>query len=122
MATDLIRVMQALFLPAAGQASETAWQPSADVYRTRDGWLVKLDLAGVRPEDVRVQVGGSTLAVQGTRRDWCLEEGCSHYRMEIAYSRFERRLTLPADLDRADVRAEHRDGMLLIHVRLEADR
>ena len=40
--------------------------------------------------------------------------------MEIAYSHFERSLTLPADLDRARVTAEHRHGMLLVHVEPEA--
>ena len=37
---------------------QTPWQPSADVYRTRDGWLVKFDLAGVKTEDVTVSMRG----------------------------------------------------------------
>jgi len=120
MRPDLVRVMQSLFLPAAEAARGAAWHPPADVYRTPGGWLVKLDLAGVRPEDVEVTAGGRQLTVRGTRRDWCLEEGCSQYQMEIAYSHFERSLTLPADLDRARVTAEHRHGMLLVHVEPEA--
>jgi HSP20 family protein len=124
MAQDLIRFMQSFFLPAAQAAGGTAWQPPADVYRTRDGWLVKLDLAGVRPEEVQVSVGGDRLLVRGVRRDWSLEEGCCHYQMEIAYSRFERSITLPVNLERTDICAEHRHGMLLVHIRLreEADR
>jgi HSP20 family protein len=120
MASDLIRLMQSLFLPAAETARDAAWQPSADVYRTRYGWLVKLDLAGVRPEDVQVGVSGRFLLVRGARRDWCLEEGCSHYQMEISYSHFERRVCLPCDLQQAQVTAEHRYGMLLVRIQLEA--
>src|SRR5262245_40337385 len=116
MRPDMIRLMHALFLPAAGAVGEAAWRPPADVYRTRGGWLIKFDLAGVRPEDVVVTTQGPRLTVRGTRRDWCLEEGCSHYQMEIAYSHFERTLELPADLERARVTAEHRDGMLLVRV------
>jgi HSP20 family protein len=119
MAQDLIRFMQSLFLPAAQAAGGAAWQPPADVYRTRDGWLVKLDLAGVRPEDVEVTASGDQLTVRGVRRDWCLEEGCCHYQLEIAYSRFERSVTLPADLEHADLHAEHRQGMLLVQIRPE---
>jgi HSP20 family protein len=123
MAQDYIRFMQPFFLPAAqSSAGATAWQPSADVYQTRDGWLVKLDLAGVRPEEVQLSASGNRLIVRGVRRDWCLEEGCCHYQMEIAYSRFERSLSLPVDLERADIHAEHRNGMLLVHIRVEADR
>jgi HSP20 family protein len=121
MAQDLIRFMQSLFPPAGKPGSTGVWQPPADIYRTRRGWLVKLDLAGVRPEDVQVTVHGDCLTVRGIRRDCSLEEGCRHYQMEIAYSTFERSLTLPVNLDRARVEAEHRQGMLLIHIRPEAE-
>jgi HSP20 family protein len=119
MRSDLIRMMHALFVPAA--AAESAWRPSADVYRTPAGWLLKFDLAGVRPEDVTVTARDRTLTVCGTRRDWCVEEGCTHYKMEISYSVFERAVELPCDLSRARVSAEHRHGMLLVRVTLQED-
>jgi ATP-dependent Lon protease len=90
MATDEIHLRHVLFLPAARLPRKEAWQPKADVHRVPDGWLVKLELAGVRPEDVRLSVRGNTLLVQGTRRDESLREGLNCYLMEIAYSRFER--------------------------------
>src|SRR5205823_4518883 len=96
MSRDVIRLMQALFLPGHG-CGETAWCPAADLYRTPSGWLVKLDLAGVRPEDVRVQAQGRRLTVSGCRRDCTLTEGTSHYHMEISYSRFQRSFDLPCD-------------------------
>lgn len=122
MRPDRIHHLRSLFFPGTAVSQAIAWQPSADVYRTRQGWLVKLDLAGVRPEDVQVSVQGNRLTVSGTRRDWSLQEGCSHYQMEIAYSRFERSLTLPCDLGRARISAEHRHGMLLIDVQLEGEK
>jgi HSP20 family protein len=80
---------------------------------------VKFDLAGVRPEDVEWSVRGSLLTVRGVRRDCVVEEGCSHYRMEIAYSRFERQIEIPGDLTTARVSTEHRDGMLIVRIRWE---
>ena len=93
-----------------------AWRPSADIYRTRTGWVVKLELAGVRPEDVNVVARGSELFVSGVRRDKSVEEGWSHHSMEITYSRFERTIELPCELDRANVSVEYQDGLLLAHV------
>jgi HSP20 family protein len=92
------------------------WQPSADVYRTRDGWLIKFDLAGVRPEDVMVTVRGRRVSVSGVRRDLMMEEGCSYYSMEISYNRFERSLEMPADLENAQVTLEARNGLLLVRM------
>jgi HSP20 family protein len=122
MPPDLERLMQSLFLPAATQVRAVSWRPSVDVYRTPAGWLVKCDLAGVRPEDVRFSVRGSRLTVKGARRDRGVEEGCSCYLMEISYSEFERTLELPADLERARIEAEYRDGMLLVRIQPGEDR
>ena len=65
------------------------------MYRTQHGWLVKLDLAGVRPADVTVDLTGSTLTVSGCRRDWLVQRAWDHLQMEIAYNCFERRFELP---------------------------
>ena len=116
MADDLVRFMHSLFLPAARGLQEGLWQPSADVYRAPDGWLVKFDLAGVRFEDIQLTAQGRCLTLRGCRRDWSAEEGASHYRMEISYSHFQRSFELPCDLDRCGISADSRDGMLHIHI------
>jgi HSP20 family protein len=101
--------------------SPAEWQPSVDVYRTRDGWLLKFDLAGVRLEDVTVSVRGRRVSVSGVRRDSIVEEGCSYYSMEISYNRFERAIEMPADLENARVSLEVRNGLLLVRMIDEGD-
>jgi HSP20 family protein len=113
------RSMAVFLFPDAEGGRACVWRPSADVYRTRDGWLVKLDLAGVRPQDVAVTAHGSRLHVSGVRHDWLIEEGWNYHAMEISYCRFERVIELPADLGRAEISAECREGMLLLRVRAE---
>ena len=122
MANDSIRIKRSFFFLPAAWAGPAAWQPPADIYRTRSGWLVKFDLAGVRAEDVRLAFTGNRLTVRGVRHDCCLEEGCCHYQMEISYSHFERTVTLPVALNQATLTVENRDGMLLVHVKPEAGR
>jgi HSP20 family protein len=119
MAKDLLRMLQTLFPPGAEEGRQLAWRPAADVYRTLDGWLVKFDLAGVRPEEIHLEVSGHTLTVRGTRRDCLYEEGCRHYLMEIAYSEFERSIKLPDDLGQARLTTQYRDGLLLVHLGME---
>jgi HSP20 family protein len=95
-----------------------AWQPPVDVYRGRCGWLLKFDLAGVRPEDVQVRISGSRITVSGVRRDWVLEQGYVHHSMEISYNRFERTINLPGDLCNAEFSLESIHGLLLVRVNL----
>ncbi len=105
-----------VFFLTPSPEAQTFWRPSADVYRTRTGWLLKFDLAGVSPDDVNVDVCGGRITVSGMRRDWTVEEVCSYHSMEISYNRFERTVELPCDLDAARLALEFRDGILLIRV------
>jgi len=108
--------MAFFFLPVSQAGVEPLWRPPVDVYRTRSGWLLKFELPGVRAEDVDVQTYGSTLLVRGARRDYSLEDVCSVYSMEISYSRFERAIELPCNLEDARLALELRDGNLLVRV------
>jgi len=89
-----------------------------DVYRRRDGWLLKFDLAGVQPQDVKVRISGSRVTVSGVRRDWVVEQGYSHHSMEISYNRFERTIELPGDISQAEYSLEAREGLLLVRVEI----
>lgn len=92
------------------------WNPAADVYRIRDGWLVKLDLAGVKSDDIEITLDGALLRVSGLRRDSFCGEGISHYQLEITYSRFEKIIQFPCSIERATVERDYRDGLLLLHL------
>jgi HSP20 family protein len=101
--------------PPPGQVT---WQPAADVYRCAGGWLIKVELAGVRLEDVKIDVDARGIVVSGSRRDIRQFESQETYLMEIYYSRFERIVPIPEPIDNLKTRAEYRDGML--YVRLTA--
>lgn len=97
------------------------WQPLADIQRTRDGWLLKFDLAGVPSEDVTVSIRGRRVSVSGIRRDSSVEEGASYYSMEISYNRFERSVEMPVNLESARVTVAARNGLLLVRMITEGN-
>jgi HSP20 family protein len=119
MAVDALRFVS-LFMQGVEPTRDSVWQPATDIYRMPAGWLVKMELAGVRPDDVQLMIQGKSITVRGRRRDDCLEEHCCQLHMEIAYSRFERRIELPADLDSVHVETRFRDGMLMIKILRES--
>ncbi len=92
------------------------WEPAADLYRCADGWVIKFELAGVRKEDVEVKIGGGCITVIGSRLDRTPYPMGEAHLMEIAYSRFERSVTLPDRLAGADFHVLFEDGMLYVHV------
>ena len=100
-------------------AERVAWEPAADVYRTGDDWVIKIELAGVRLGDVQIDLRDDQVVITGIRRDWLVAEGWKPYSMEISYSPFERAFKVPCNLQDAVVSTEWRDGMLLIHLACE---
>lgn len=107
------------FLPAArrAHACERRWRPAADVYRVSDGWIVKIDLAGVAPDEVEVVVSGRELRISGNRRDTIYGEGVSYHQLEITYSRFDRTFQFPCSIESATLGRDYRDGLLILRLR-----
>ena len=90
------------------------WCPAADVYRTRDGWIVKVDLAGISADDLQITLHGSTLELRGLRRDSSYAEGITYQQLEITYSRFEKRIQFPSSIEKATLERDYRDGLLVL--------
>src|SRR5260370_15255190 len=100
--------------PRGSRPSGRLWCPAADVYRTNDGWLVKVDLAGIRPADVEISVDGPMLRISGLRRDSFFGEGVSHYQLEITYSRFEKMVQFTKSIEHAELPLDYRDRLFII--------
>ena len=113
-------MVETLFRSVTDTYRESCWRPAVDIYRGCHGWLVKFDLAGVRPEDIELGVEGRHLVVRGVRRDLAIVEGQRAYSMEISYNRFERRVEMPCDLAVGMIRSDYRDGMFLVTILTEA--
>jgi len=93
------------------------WNPSADVYKTSEGWIVKVDLAGICSDELEIDVSGSNLHIHGCRRDTFYREDFRYQQMEITYSRFEKTVQFPCIIESASLDQDYRDGFLIIRLR-----
>ena len=96
------------------------WNPAADVYRGTDGWMVKVDLAGICSDELQIEIRGRLLTIRGCRRDTHYREDFVFHQMEITYSRFEKTIEFPSPIEGAKIRRDYRDGFLIIEVRSES--
>ena len=97
------------------------WNPAADVYRVSDGWVVKVDLAGICNDELEIELQDSVLTIRGCRRDTHIRDGCVYQQMEITYSHFEKLIQFPGPVEGASIRRDYQDGFLIIDVRREQD-
>jgi len=89
-----------------------AWKPLTDVYETEGNVFVKMEIAGLRDEDLEVAIQENVLLVNGSRTD--LSERRAYHQMEIPFGKFEIAIDLPVKVDVENSRAEYKDGFLTI--------
>jgi len=116
MAKSINRYFQFLGSSKDVRSSGRLWYPSADVYHTPEGWLVKVELAGVSAEDIEIEIHGNVLYIAGCRKDKSCAAGVSYHQMEITYSRFEKTLKFPASIEGASVEHNFDNGLLIINL------
>src|SRR5262249_42901657 len=96
------------------------WVPNTDVYVTDDGMVIKVELAGMRSENLEITVEGNQLRIAGQRPDGCRAPKCTFLVMEINYGPFESVLELPPGYDLGQAKAAYLNGFLRIDVPLAA--
>lgn len=94
---------------------KVAFRPNADVYydRSRKAVVVKLELPGIDPQAVDLEIDENVLRVSGVRSYQHHPEAV-YQQMEITYGRFERAVALPPEVDSAQATAHYSSGYLEI--------
>lgn len=92
------------------------WSPTVDISETDDEYLVKAEIPEVDKKDVKVTVQDGLLTIQGERKQEKEEKGKRFHRVERAYGTFLRTFEMPDGVDEEKLKAEFKDGMLLVHL------
>jgi HSP20 family protein len=95
---------------------ERGFAPSANVAETEKGYEVTMDLPGIDPKHLVVEIREGSLWVSGERREEKDEKGKTLHRMERHYGAFRRVVPFELPVNREKVEAEYRDGVLKITV------
>lgn len=90
------------------------FMPLADIVEREKEYLIKLDLPEVPKEDVKVLFEDGVLTIKGERKVEKEVKGEKVHRTERYYGMFERSFALPEDVDVKSIRAESREGVLIV--------
>jgi HSP20 family protein len=92
----------------------TKFNPAVDLVDTRDALQVKVELPGVKKENVEISLKEDLLTIKGEKREEKEEKGENRYYVERSYGTFSRTLTLPSLVKSDQVKATFEDGILVI--------
>lgn len=94
----------------------SAWVPATDILAKGDDLVIRVELAGVDPEDVDLGFSHGVLTVSGTRRPGGSDDDAEFLIRERFYGAFRRAITLPEGTEADQIRAEFDDGLVEITV------
>jgi HSP20 family protein len=96
------------------EAPLTGWAPALDVQEDKDNFTVRVELPGLKREDIDVSLQEGALVISGERKEEKTSDGTSVHRQERYYGKFQRALTLPEPVAADKVKADYKDGVLTV--------
>ena len=100
--------------PSRDSGRFSGWSPALDVFDDKDRLVVKVELPGMKKEEIEISLHDGTLTVSGERKtEHETKEGQSS-RSERYFGKFQRSVTLPTAVDPAKITAAYKDGVLTI--------
>jgi HSP20 family protein len=88
--------------------------PSLDVSESDNELQIQMDVPGIKPEDIDIQLSGNTLTISGERKEEEEKKDRTFHRVERRTGRFARTITLPYEVDEGNIEAREQGGVLTI--------
>lgn len=113
---EMDSLMSRFFENGGTTAEISAWTPRLNLSETDKNYELSIELPGLKPDDVNVEIRHGELWITGQRRDETEEKGRTWHRIERYYGEFRRVVRLGDDVNPAKVEAEFKDGVLCVTV------
>jgi len=114
---DVNRLFEESFArPRRESRAARVWAPPVDVAEDEDKVVVKVELPGMKREDINIELSGDTLTIRGERKFENEERKENYVRVERAYGRFQRSFTIGVPVKSNKVKASYKDGVLEITI------
>jgi HSP20 family protein len=92
----------------------SGWTPALDVYEQKDNLVVKVELPGMKREDIEVSLHDGSLSISGERKAQEKYQDAEVYRAERFVGRFQRTVTLPTPVAADKITAQYKEGILTV--------
>ena len=102
--------------PFFAPASRSEWLPAVDIKESADGYTFHMDVPGMKPEDLDVELHEGVLTIRGSRKEEKREEDKGFVRTERRQGSFSRQFRVPTSVQAESLKAAVKDGVLTIEV------
>jgi HSP20 family protein len=97
---------------------DRGWVPAIDVVRENGNLLLRANVPGIKPDEVKIEVEDGVLTVSGEHEESGEEKDADYVRRERSYGSFSRSLALPSGVDAGAIKAATKDGIVEVTIPL----
>jgi HSP20 family protein len=98
------------------ESSRSTWYPPVDILESKDSYLIRAELPGMKKEDIKVELKDGTLILSGERTSEKPAEGVEYRHTERVNAKFWRSFSLPETVKQDGIEAAYKDGVIEIRV------
>jgi HSP20 family protein len=99
-------------------SGQRGWTPAIDVVRSDNKLVVRADIPGIKPDEVKIEVEDDILTVSGAHEEKKEEKDKQYLRRERRYGSFSRSMALPPGVDAEKIKASTHDGVVEVTIPL----
>ena len=118
--SEMNRLFNTVFEPSSGSQGTSngvrRWIPSMDLVENDGEFVLRADLPGLSENDVNIELEDNVLTISGERKAEHEDRREGYYRVERAFGKFSRSLTLPEGVDPEAVQASFDRGVLEVRI------
>jgi HSP20 family protein len=105
-----------------GEGKRGEWTPAIDLIRDKDKLTLRVDMPGITPDDVKIEVRDDIITVSGQHEEATEEKDENYVRRERRFGSFSRSIALPSGVDPDKIEATSKDGVVEVTIPLPAEK
>lgn len=110
---EMNRLFEDMLAPSTrGHGLSAAFSPAVELEETEEAYQLKLEVPGLEPSDLDIEVTAEAVSIKGERKTETKEENGGVTRTEFRYGQFQRVIPLPGRINNQNVSADYKNGIL----------
>lgn len=98
------------------QETARTWTPAVDILEKDGNLILRAELPGINEKEIDLKLEGNVLTLRGERKLEDERESNNYHRIERFYGAFSRSFTLPETVDRDQIKADYKNGVLTVTI------
>ena len=101
-----------LSLTRKGEEGIAGWSPNVDIYKEGENYILKSELPGITKDDIDITIQDNLVTIKGSKKEEKEVKEDDFYHCERRFGSFQRSFELPSPIDKKNVKASYKDGVL----------